>query len=65
MTRGSVGAARSFFLVFLFLVGGASSVVALVLRFQALALAALVFLSSEATVGTLGFEHVIMAGKTM
>ena len=33
------------------------------LRF--LASAALVFFSSEATVGTLGFEPVVLAGKTM
>ena len=39
--------------------------VALVLRFLASASAALVFLNSEATVGTLGFEPVILAGKTM
>ena len=52
-------------LFFLFLVVGASSVVALVLRFLASASAALVFLNSEATVGTLGFEPVILAGKTI
>src|SRR4051812_14912089 len=62
MTRGSVGAARSFFLVFRFLAGGASSVVFLVLCFLALDSAALVFLSFEAT---LGFTPVILVGKTM
>ena len=39
--------------------------VALVLRFMASASAALVFLNSEATMGTLGFEPVILAGKTI
>ena len=59
-TMGSEGAARSFFedFVFRFLVCGASSVAFLLLRFLASASAALVFFSSEAAVGTLGFEPV-------
>ena len=39
--------------------------VALVLCFLASASAAFVFLSYEATVGTLAFEPVILTGKTM
>ena len=63
--KGLYGSSPVSLLCFFFLVGGASSVVALVLRFLASASAALVFLNSEANVGTLGFEPVTLAGKTM
>ena len=45
--------------------GGASLVVFLIFHFLASASAALVFFCSEAGVGTLGFEPVMLAGKTM
>ena len=65
--RGSEGAARSFFedFVFRFLGCGVSSVAFLFLHFLASASAGLVFFYSEAAVGTLGFELVMLAGKTM
>ena len=66
-TRGSVAAARSFFkdFVFGFFVDGAPSEAFLCLLFLASASAALVFFSSEAAEGTLGFVPVILAGKTI
>ena len=66
-TSGYVAPARSFRedFVFGFFVDGAPSEAFLCLRFLASASAALVFLSSEAAEGTLGFELVMLAGKTM
>ena len=66
-TSGSVAAACSFRedFVFDFFVDGAPSEAFMYLHFLASASAALVFFSSEAAEGTLGFEPVMLAGNTM
>src|SRR3954471_12373474 len=63
-TRGSVGAARSFFVLRFFLEGAASEASGFFL-FLASASAVLVFFSSEAVDLTFGFEPVMLVGKTM